>query len=155
MTLTQICTCSESGKGPRWHLSHCPIWQQWKAEQKRECNGCTMCCKLLGVIELEKPAGKQCQHCNPGVGCKIYEQRPQGCKEFACLWLQGLAPEEMKPDETKVVLDVRTDGTGIVMHCDPTSNWRGKRPVQEYINILLAKKIPLVIVEGEGRKFFG
>ena len=47
-----------------------------------------MCCKLLHVIELEKPANKWCEHCRPGCGgCTIYETRPQICRSYACGWL--------------------------------------------------------------------
>jgi hypothetical protein len=40
-----------------------------------------------------------CQHCEIGVGCKIYEDRPETCKNFICGWLKGLVPEEWKPNK--------------------------------------------------------
>jgi hypothetical protein len=51
-----------------------------------------MCCKVLGITELQKPVGKWCPHCDIGKGCKIYESRPKnaeysivrGLKEYAC-----------------------------------------------------------------------
>jgi hypothetical protein len=49
-----------------------------------------MCCKLLHVIELDKPANKWCEHCRPGYGgCKIYDTRPHICRSFACGWLMS------------------------------------------------------------------
>ena len=53
----------------------------------RSCDGCTECCRLIGVVELEKPAGVECRHCLPGQGCSIYSQRPNSCRGFSCLWL--------------------------------------------------------------------
>lgn len=56
----------------------------------RSCGKCSMCCKLLHVIELEKPAGRWCEHCRPGAGgCQIYETRPHICRAFACGWLMS------------------------------------------------------------------
>jgi len=38
----------------------------------RTCGGCTLCCKLLPVRELKKPANTRCQH-----------QRAEICKNLA------------------------------------------------------------------------
>ena len=114
-----------------------------------------MCCKLVAVTELQKPACVQCTHCAPGVGCKIYEQRPQGCKDFACLWLLGLAPEEMYPQDTKVVLDRDPNREEIIVHLDPHSNCTAKPAVQRFLHFCLYQKIPLIIVEGDRRRFIG
>ena len=71
----------------------------------RTCGTCTQCCKTMAVVALEKPRDIWCQHCQIGQGCKIYEQRPQECRDFVCLWLQDESvPEELKPDKTKVVM---------------------------------------------------
>lgn len=54
----------------------------------RECGKCSLCCKLLHVIELNKPAGAWCQHCKPGAGgCSIHETRPQICRGYFCGWM--------------------------------------------------------------------
>lgn len=52
------------------------------------CGGCTMCCKIMGVTELNKPANSWCTKCTKGVGCSVYETRPTSCVEFKCVWLQ-------------------------------------------------------------------
>jgi hypothetical protein len=62
----------------------------------RSCGKCSMCCKLLHVIELNKPANKWCEHCRPGYGgCSIYDTRPSICRDFGCGWLMSpaVAPE--------------------------------------------------------------
>ncbi|OGI92483.1 hypothetical protein A2933_01065 [Candidatus Nomurabacteria bacterium RIFCSPLOWO2_01_FULL_46_18] len=73
--------------------------------KSRECGSCTACCKTHQILELEKPAGVWCEHCNIGHGCNIYGDHPQGCKDFACEWLNGLLAEADRPDKTKIVLD--------------------------------------------------
>lgn len=84
------------------------------------CGSCTLCCKLLAIEEIEKPIGEWCKHCNVGVGCSAYEDRPNACREFECLWLHSQKPEiddtlrfplEMRPDKSKVILFKKKDGT--------------------------------------------
>ena len=102
--------------------------------KKRECGSCTMCCKLLNIVdpELTKPAYKWCQHCDIGKGCKIYSTRPEACKAFECLWLQdrrGVFPDDARPDKSGVVLRPTPVG-GVLAHCDKhrPERWRKLLP---------------------------
>jgi hypothetical protein len=52
----------------------------------RSCGNCTLCCKVNGVPELEKPVGEWCKHCEVGKGCKIYADRPEVCAKWYCGW---------------------------------------------------------------------
>jgi hypothetical protein len=72
---------------------------------ERTCGGCTACCKILAIKELNKPAGKRCKHCAPNEGCTIYERRPLSCQYYRCLWLAGLGGEEERPDRKHLILD--------------------------------------------------
>ena len=81
-----------------------------------DCGSCTACCRVYSIPELQKPAGKWCDHCAIGDGCKVYERRPKTCVEFECLWLQSQQrPErermdaELRPDRCKVVFSLSTD----------------------------------------------
>jgi hypothetical protein len=76
----------------------------------RSCGSCTMCCKLVEVPDLGKPAGRRCQHAVVGVGCGKYDERPTQCRTFQCLWLLSEWQEEMRPDQIKAVLWVTTGG---------------------------------------------
>ena len=81
------------------------------------CGECTACCRVFDIPELKKPAGQWCQHCDIGKGCKVYDDRPQMCAEFECLWLMSQKrsdPREhlkpgMRPDKCKVVFSPSTD----------------------------------------------
>jgi hypothetical protein len=35
----------------------------------KSCGDCGLCCKLMGVTALEKPAGKWCRHFSKSAGC--------------------------------------------------------------------------------------
>lgn len=90
------------------------------------CGSCTMCCKLMGVPELEKPPGEWCKHCDPKVGCTIYDDRPESCKDFECLWLQAqnregdnhLKASELQPSRCKGVIVTTDKSEGLVIKVD-------------------------------------
>jgi hypothetical protein len=93
----------------------------------RACGDCTLCCKVMAIEELEKPAGAWCGHCEPGTGCRIYAQRPAECRTFDCLWL--LDPRlggHWKPSVSRLVLTTSEDG--IEIRCDPDRPDAWRRP---------------------------
>jgi hypothetical protein len=106
----------------------------------RECGNCTMCCKLLAVEALEKPAGVMCKHaCGK---CAIYEERPTGCRTYSCLWLTDeRVPEDFKPSKVKAVLNAK-DGaiqvftdraygvTPASIGCSKFGDWLKRQPHQ-------------------------
>ena len=86
----------------------------------RSCGTCTLCCKVMGVRELNKPAGTWCTHCDPRRGCGIYETRPAGCREFFCTWrIEASIPEWFRPLTSKLVLAVEQQGRRLAIHVDP------------------------------------
>jgi hypothetical protein len=85
---------------------------------ERSCGDCTLCCKVMAVEALGKPAGSWCSHCKPGRGCLIYETRPEECRHYSCLWLTDRwFGEHWKPSRSKLVLTLSEDG--IEIRCDP------------------------------------
>lgn len=53
----------------------------------RACAGCTLCCDLMAIKELQKPSRKLCKHCVVGQGCSIYVERPDSCRDWSCGYL--------------------------------------------------------------------
>jgi hypothetical protein len=99
----------------------------------RECGDCTLCCKVMAIEELAKPASAWCPHCTPGNGCLIYADRPAECQAFNCLWLVDERLEQhWKPNRSKLVLTTSEDG--IEIRCDPgfPDAWR-KEPFRSEI----------------------
>jgi hypothetical protein len=79
----------------------------------RQCGGCTACCTTMGVGEISKPAFVKCKHAC-AQGCSIYEDRPESCAVWACLWRRGLVmPEDMRPDKLGIVFDLSIDDNNI------------------------------------------
>jgi hypothetical protein len=78
-----------------------------------------MYCKIFGIPELAKPRHRWCSHCDIGIGCKIYEQRPDSCREFICGYLvDARIPEHWKPSKSRMVLTSEDNGRRIVIHVD-------------------------------------
>lgn len=86
---------------------------------QRTCGTCTACCKALPVAEIGKAAGRWCQHCNKGRGCRVYGTHPKGCQEFQCQWLLGSFTDTERPDTMRIVVDAveyERIGTAILIY---------------------------------------
>jgi len=92
----------------------------------RACGSCTLCCKVLPIESLAKPAGSWCRHCTVGAGCTIYEDRPDECRTFHCGYLiWEHAKEHWNPARSKMV--IASEKSGRVWICvDPArpDAWR-------------------------------
>lgn len=77
---------------------------------QRACGDCLLCCKVLPVPDIEKPANKWCEHAKIAHGCKIYANLPQSCRTWSCLWvLDAGLPPELQPHKSHVIFDMMTD----------------------------------------------
>lgn len=71
----------------------------------RDCGECTACCEAFKIVELDKPSGQMCSHCT-GSGCGIYDQRPDACKSYQCLYTVEDLNEEVRPDRCGAIFDI-------------------------------------------------
>lgn len=72
----------------------------------RSCGQCTACCRALEIKALGKPAGVLCQH-STGTACGIYEERPEACARWHCLWRRiGALPDALRPDRLGVLFSL-------------------------------------------------
>jgi hypothetical protein len=73
--------------------------------EPRQCEDCSLCCKVIGIAELHKPAGQWCVNFRKGARCTVYGFHPNECKGFQCYWtiVHQLGPE-WRPDRCKLVL---------------------------------------------------
>ena len=79
---------------------------------KRTCGECTLCCTLLPVKGIAKPANTRCQHQSHARGCKVYRKDgfPIECGLWNCRWLTGDDTYGLgRPDRTGYVLDIMPD----------------------------------------------
>jgi uncharacterized protein len=119
----------------------------------RSCGACTLCCRLLGVPELEKPAGEWCAACTRGAGCGRYADRPPSCRAFECFWLldEGF-PDELRPDRCGVVIAFDAAPDAVVLHVDPDRpDALAAGPAEGVVPVLLDHYRRVAIVCGEER----
>ena len=118
----------------------------------RECGGCTLCCKVMVIPELDKAKDSWCAHCAIGEGCSIYQQRPNSCREFDCLYLtsEGL-PDHWYPARSKMVLAAELDGRRIAVHVDPAraDAWRQSPYFEELKQLTAAGGRQVVVYVGK------
>lgn len=88
---------------------------------ERTCGTCNLCCKVLGIKELNKPTNQWCPHAKPKQGCGIYNDRPPSCRSFMCAWMgrPDLVPEFLKPDKVHGFFTTLVQGEGVALHLDP------------------------------------
>lgn len=118
----------------------------------RACGDCTLCCKVVAVLEIAKASGVWCPHCVSGQRCAIYDTRYASCRTFYCQWMieKGLGPE-WKPERAKFVL-VKTEAGRHLSACvDPgfPSAWR-RSPYYENLKQWAAeglRRSPLRLVD--------
>lgn len=76
----------------------------------RECGDCNLCCKLPNIDNGKfKKDYTWCKHCEIGVGCKIYPQRPKICKDFECAWKKNHVPDYFKPNKVGFYIIVENE----------------------------------------------
>lgn len=86
-----------------------------------------MCCKLLRIVALDKPRSQWCRHCDIGVGCKIYSERPEECRLFDCGYVtQAGIGEHWRPSRSKMVIALSSDASRLTIFVDPDRGdaWR-------------------------------
>lgn len=120
--------------------------------KEKACGECTLCCKVMAIEELAKPAGSWCPHCQPRRGCQVYAGRPTECRNFNCLWLvNDRLDQRWKPSRSRIVLTTSEDG--IEVRCDPgfPDAWR-KEPfrseVQQWAIAGETLDVTVVVISG-------
>jgi hypothetical protein len=72
----------------------------------QECGSCTLCCVLLEIRDKQSPPLERCPNCNLTVGCNIYDNRPEDCRNFNCSWrLDNNAHADMRPDKCHIIFE--------------------------------------------------
>ena len=125
------------------------------------CGACALCCRLLAVPDLHKPARVLCEHTGPHGGCSRQAEKGtapelQACAQFSCVWLSSQAspgrwPRHLRPDICHVVFGPkREEENFLYVQVDPehAGAWRDPA-VLEVLNETLARgwKVEIIIDE--------
>jgi len=118
----------------------------------RTCGPCSECCYVLGVHELGKRDFAHCTH--EKRGCGIYGTRPESCRSFQCVWLQGQLDRKDRPDRIGIVfatadMSVHQQQVVIAYVRKPGADKTGRGA--ELLNIL-AQQVPVAIIRWDGTR---
>lgn len=120
----------------------------------RSCDGCTLCCKLLGIAAFDKPRLEWCAHCDVGAGCKVYQQRPQECRDFFCAYRYSPAfGEEWRPADCLMMVNYEgaTNRINVLVDPEKLDAWRAPRfyrQIKAFAAEMLRNQGHLVVWEG-------
>ena len=123
------------------------------APANKTCGDCKLCCKVMAIETLAKPAGSWCPHCKQRTGCGIYQRRPDECRNYTCLWLvDERLDQRWKPNKSKLVLTTSEDG--IEVRCDPgfPDAWRKepyRRVIQGWAAAGESHDVTVLVITGE------
>jgi len=136
----------------------------------KSCGECEACCVLIGVRALAKPPGCECIHQSGGKGCSIYAERPDPCRTFNCVWVQGtkLFTGKDRPDKCGVMFVlmgadsafVKATGLPVVsaleVYPGAFAQYHGERVLRKVSSKLLVMLVPYGgLAEGGGRELIG
>lgn len=98
-------------------MTEVSVWRTALAARttRRRCDGCDLCCTIMGVRELEKPPFTPCgQLAAGGGGCGVWGEHPPSCQRFLCLWrgADDLLPPALFPPDC-----------GFLVELDPSPVW--------------------------------
>jgi len=109
-----------------------------------ECGGCTMCCDVLPVPQLNKPENTLCINC-VAEGCGIHATRPSVCRDFQCYYTLSEQSIEFRPDKTDCMFELVSDDIMIcTLHRRNLNAWKDPK-IQIFINELKDKNISTII----------
>lgn len=107
----------------------------------RACGGCTLCCSILGVQGLKEPR-TECPHQEVGSGCRIYQNRPQDCRNFRCAWRIEMLPVHLRPDHVGFVVEAIGTDQAFIHVLNDNLFW--ERPVQRVTDALRLAGVAVV-----------
>lgn len=114
----------------------------------KACGECNLCCQILEIDELAKPAGLLCKDCLLGNGCAIYDDRPQVCRDFECLWKGDRAmAAPLRPDRVGTILMEDPDSDEYRAVCDPTRPLAWRTPTVFKHLVAMAKSGRTVVAK--------
>ena len=119
---------------------------------KRECGECNACCVWLkgDAYGHEFGNGEACKFLNQN--CSIYETRPEVCKRYQCAWLQGLFPENLRPDKSKVLISVENWSKGQFLRAVEMGTKMSDEVLLEIQNFCTTHNCP-AIIQYDGKVF--
>lgn len=118
---------------------------------RNDCGSCTYCCTVMKVKELNKGANTPCTHCIEGSGCTIYNERPESCRIYECLWFRSQSfdkplPPGIRPDRCNVVIGTVNNGNEVILYVEPAHQNAWREPAfSDALGLFCSRGIPVYV----------
>lgn len=126
---------------------------------ENRCDPCGLCCKVMRVDSIDKPANEWCEHYSFDIkGCSRYANKPQECTDFKCVWLHAEETgrsmgKAMRPDRCKAVICTDDNPSVIVMLVDPNRPDAIKEgALCDFIDNMVNNDIAIAVTCGKKRR---
>lgn len=121
---------------------------------RRTCAGCDLCCSVLEIEALQKPAWRACPNLRPGGGgCGVWGDHPDACKNYVCLWRisDDLIPEDLFPASSGILVtmeNLSTWPTSVFIHppADRPDAWDTPRNRAVFAGLAASWNCSVVVV---------
>lgn len=120
----------------------------------RKCGPCSACCVILGVPEIDKSSHCECPNRQRGwKACAIYDDRPQSCRDFACMWLEGHFANRDRPDEIGCIFQASNlPGVGPALVSHEVHENASRRGRAKAIIERVARGMPVIVIPHDNGK---
>lgn len=118
------------------------------------CDNCTLCCKLLEIhdIPVPSPIESYCMYCEPGIGCKAYNTRPEECCQYQCMWSQmECVGIELRPDKCHIIFNREGDD---VICARIEKNHKFSKLVMNQIEAFNEEGFSVLVLRGQASRCF-
>jgi len=131
----------------------------------KDCGACNLCCTVLQVADIGKPAGMTCWNTCVHGGCKVQAEKAtredlRACADFECIWLQSQSrgsdawARSSRPDQIHVMFWTpdRQNPSLLFANVDTRfpNAWREPLPMR-YIEEMNARGVTVEIIVGDRR----
>lgn len=105
----------------------------------------------MTIAALAKPSQTWCSHCEIGVGCSIYADRPDACRTFYCAYRHSAdLGEEWRPTTAHMVVNYEKgrNRINVTVDADHPSIWRSApyfQQIKTWAANILQRKGHLVV----------
>lgn len=120
----------------------------------KKCGACNLCCLMTCIPELGKEIDDVCPQSSE-YGCLDYENRPEACASFRCVWLKENLPEQLRPDLAHIMIERLPGCSTYVALVEPGHNKAWLQPeISEFFDKVIEEGSAVIVNVAYGKQRF-
>jgi Fe-S-cluster containining protein len=119
----------------------------------RPCGECSVCCEVLEIPTLKKPKKTLCANVCSSGGCSIYQDRPDECRTFQCIWSEGYTGDGQRPDKSGIMayhIDTQYGSTLLILEVKEKAFTRRASLKERLIKFAEKRNTPVFVSNYQG-----